>query len=452
MGHPLSSLVVLALTFVPQLVSAACECGYQTHSIKSNDNQVYTDVLESDFLHLKDINAQQDWKRQVWDIPAVGTAPWGRNMTLENVMTNPLPDDGGIKGINGRDPGLELRVSAGEPRGGAVKSGEIATARRDMLYGSFRAGIKYTSQHGTCGAFFFYQSDSGEIDVEFLSKLYQDPAKAADLLLVIHAGPEVPTNELFRPTPLTFRPQDGFHEYRFDWTSERITYYADGQFLWDTTVGVPKQAGGLTLNHWNPGWSNGPPAQDAQMHFSYIKAYFNSSSDASNADYKMRCKDPRDPDLICKANGVSYRTVPDQSSPPDPSKSTVFLSANKGLPADNPAPANPPPPTDPSEPAQPPANPPPPQKKVSPDNRCGGTNGYTCLGSENGNCCTDRMPPTAKILNVSPTLEPVVRHYQQNRNQQTKHQMERHHRVQRQVMNGETPFQQRRRIGKSHLR
>lgn len=81
-------------------------------------------------------------------------------MTLENVMTNPLPDDGGIKGINGRDPGLELRVSAGEPRGGAVKSGEIATARRDMLYGSFRAGIKYTSQHGTCGAFFFVSHEA----------------------------------------------------------------------------------------------------------------------------------------------------------------------------------------------------------------------------------------------------------------------------------------------------
>ncbi|CAL8584759.1 hypothetical protein XPA_010345 [Xanthoria parietina] len=263
MAHLLYSLVVLAYAFVPQLVSAACECGYQTHSIKSNENKVFTDVLESDFLHLKDINAQQDWKRQVWDIPAVGTAPWGRNMTLENVILNPLPGDVGTEGVNGRDPGLELRVSAGEPRRGAVKSGEVATARRDMFYGSFRAGIKYTGQHGTCGAFFFYQSDRGEIDVEFLSKLYQDPAKAADLLLVIHAGPEVSTNELFRPTPLSFRPQDGYHEYRFDWTPERITYYADGQFLWETSVGVPKQAGGLTLNHWSngdPGWSSGLPA------------------------------------------------------------------------------------------------------------------------------------------------------------------------------------------------
>ncbi|KAL8982038.1 MAG: hypothetical protein Q9205_003341, partial [Flavoplaca limonia] len=355
---------LLALALIPQLVSADCECGYRSHSIKSNENPVYTDALESDFLHLADINAQQDWARQVWNIPAVGTAPWGRNATLDNVITNPLPGDVGTTGVKGGDPGLEIRVSAGEPRGGAVKNGEIATIRRDMKYGSFRAGIKYTPQDGTCGAFFFYESDKGEIDVEFLSKLYQDPNKKADLLLVIHADDGVPREELFRPTPVAFRPQDGFHEYRFDWTPDRITYYADGQFLYETKVGVPYRAGGLILNHWSngdPGWSAGPPAKDADMQFSYIKAYFNSSSGAANAEYKSRCKDPNAPNAICK--------VPDQTTPPDPGKATTFLSPNKGLPGDNPSP----PPTSPP-PEQPPPPPAAPQKKVSPDNSCGGQN------------------------------------------------------------------------------
>ncbi|KAL8912802.1 MAG: hypothetical protein Q9171_002260 [Xanthocarpia ochracea] len=369
-------------------VSAACECGYQTRSIKSNENEVFTDVLESDFLHLKDIGAQQDWIRQVWNIPAVGVAPWGRNMTLDNVFTNPLPGDVGTKGVNGGDPGLQIRVTAGERRGGAVKSGEVASARRDMLYGSFRAGIKYTGQNGTCGAFFYYYNDTQEIDFEFLSKLYQDPAKAAALLLIIHAGPEVPKNDLFRPTPVGFRPADGYHEYRFDWTPERVTYYADGKFLWESTRGVPYHAGGLTLSHWSngdPGWSAGPPAKEADMKFSYIKAYFNSSSDTSNKDYKQRCKDPTKPDAVCK--------VPDQTSPPDPNKGTWFLGPNKGLPGNNPPPAKPPPPTSPqpsessesSEPSEPSE---PSQKEVSPDNSCGGSKGYTCLGSENGDCCS----------------------------------------------------------------
>ncbi|KAL8727063.1 MAG: hypothetical protein Q9166_006306 [cf. Caloplaca sp. 2 TL-2023] len=307
-------------------------------------------------------------------------------MTLENVITNPLPGDTGAEGVNGGDPGLELRVSAGEPRGGAVKGAEISTARSDMMYGSFRAGIKYTGQDGTCGAFFWYFNDSQEIDVELLSKLYQTPdTKPADLLLVIHAGASVDTSQLFRPTTVPWFPQDGYHEYRFDWTPEKVTYYADGKFLWETTVGVPFHAGGLILNHWSngdPGWSAGPPQKDAYMEVSYIKAYFNSSDDARNKDFKLRCKDPNDPNRICK--------VPDQTSPPDPRKTTLFLTPNKGLPGNTPPPpVNPnPPPSDPSQPSPPPADPQPVQKPVSPDDTCGGKNGYTCLGSENGNCCS----------------------------------------------------------------
>ncbi|KAL8849381.1 MAG: hypothetical protein Q9221_005619 [Calogaya cf. arnoldii] len=376
MAHRLYTYAVLAaFAVVPRLVSAACECGYQTHSIKSNENPIYTDVLESDFLHLKDLNAQNDWARQIWDIPAVGTAPWGRNMTLENVITNPLPGDVGTTGVNGGDPGLEIRVSAGAPRGSAVKSGEIATVRRDMKYGSFRAGIKYTPQDGTCGAFFFYESDKGEIDFEFLSKLYQDPAKPADLLLVIHADDGVPRNELFRPTPVGFRPAEGYHEYRFDWTPDRITYYADGKFLYETKVGVPYRPGGLILNHWSngdPGWSAGPPAKDAKMEFSYIKAYFNAADDKA---FRERCKDPKDESKICK--------VPDQTTPPDPGSNTVFLSPKKGLYGDVEVPPTSEPPKE-----QPPAPPVEPTKRVSPDNSCGGKEGYTCLGSENGNCCS----------------------------------------------------------------
>ena len=195
--------------------------------------------------------------------------------------------------------------------------------------------------------------------------------------------------DIWKPTTVGFRPADGYHEYRFDWTPERVTFYADGKFLWESTRGVPFHAGGLTLSHWSngdPGWSAGPPAKDAEMKFSYIKAYFNSSSDTSNKDYKQRCKDPSKPDAICK--------VPDQTSPPDPNKSTWFLSPNKGLPDNNPPPAKPPPPTSPkpSEPSPPPSEPSPPsppsQKEVSPDNSCGGSRGYTCLGSENGDCCS----------------------------------------------------------------
>ncbi|KAL9007571.1 MAG: hypothetical protein Q9173_007191, partial [Seirophora scorigena] len=390
---PLSwtSGVTLISLSVPQLVSAACECGYSTHAINTNTNKVYTDVLESDFLRLRDFNAQSDWDRQVWDIPAVGSAKWGKNMTAGNVRMNPGPP-AAEGSVEGGEPGLQLWVSSGAPEGGSVPGGEVATRRRDMLYGSFRAGIKYTGESGTCGAFFWQFDDHAEIDVEFLSKLYVDPANT-DILLVIHAAPEVSTSDLFRPTPVGFRPSVGYHEYRFDWTPDSITYYADSKLIWESKLGVPTHPGGLILNHWSngdPGWSNGPPAKDARMDFSYVKAYFNTTSSDSN--YKLRCRDPQKPDAVC--------TVPDQTSPPDPRQSTTFLSPNKGLPGDPAAPAPAPAPASPGAPDASPAKDPratnadpaapvsDKKKKVTPDATCGGANGYTCLGGDHGDCCS----------------------------------------------------------------
>lgn len=76
-------------------------------------------------------------------------------MTPANVRTNPLSGDTGTEGILGSDPGLQLVVSSGEPRGGDVPGAELSSSRTDMLYGSFRAGFRYIGEGGTCGAFFF---------------------------------------------------------------------------------------------------------------------------------------------------------------------------------------------------------------------------------------------------------------------------------------------------------
>lgn len=46
------------------------------------------------------------------------------------------------------------------------------------------------------------------------------------------------------------------------------------------------------LNHWstgNPGWSGGPPAQDAVLTLSYVKAYFNSSNATRENEWRGAC-------------------------------------------------------------------------------------------------------------------------------------------------------------------
>ena len=142
--HLPSSLIALA----------ACECGYAAHDIHTGETEVYTEILESDFLHLQDISQQKDWVPQVWNMPAVGNAGWGRNHTLDDVMMNPLRTDTGTEGMHGGNPGLQLWVRSGAPKGGYINSAEVASARRDIRYGSFRAGVRYTGEPGTCGSFF----------------------------------------------------------------------------------------------------------------------------------------------------------------------------------------------------------------------------------------------------------------------------------------------------------
>lgn len=121
------------------------------------------------------------------------------------------------------------------------------------------------------------------------------------------------------------------------------------------------------------------------MDISYVKIYFNTTSQASNADYKLRCRDPGDLNVVCEV----------------PGQSATFVTPNKGLPpanGNNPTPPNKP--ADPVPPSPEPVNPtspslspepytPPPSKNVSTDGSCGSAaSGNTCLGSTFGDCCS----------------------------------------------------------------
>lgn len=88
---------------------------------------------------------------------------------------------------------------------------------------------------------------------------------------------------------------DEFHEYRFDWMPDRVSFYFDGQWLWDLVDDIPASGSAIFFKHWSNGavgWSQGPPMKDAVTTIGYFKAYFNSSDPQRNVDYKRRCKDP----------------------------------------------------------------------------------------------------------------------------------------------------------------
>jgi beta-glucanase (GH16 family) len=268
------------------------------------------------------------WAVQAYNIsPRIARGPYGKSAELENVVLNPLPtrNDWTGEGILGGAPGLQLWVRsqqdllavAGDQM---VRVGEIDSMRQDMRYGSFRVGMKMSDIPGTCAAFFWviayldrkravanlvqYRNDSQEIDLEYLSRQANDGLGngKTPINLVIQSPASADANynaintSTFRVQPLPFQPSTGYHEYRFDWTPERIVFFADGKPLQEfanTFDGdSPGAPGTLMVNHWstgNDGWSGGPPTQDAVLTLSYVKAYFNSSNITREAQWHDAC-------------------------------------------------------------------------------------------------------------------------------------------------------------------
>ena len=145
-------LSLLFLFGLVTIVCGDCECGYTVGST------LYTEILETDFLHLQNITLDTDWQPQNYTVtPEASRGPYGKNASLTNVLSNPLGNNNSWSGngVLGGDGGLQLWVRGGVSRDGLVPMAEVDTIRRDMYYGSFRIAMKLTSIPGTCGAFFW---------------------------------------------------------------------------------------------------------------------------------------------------------------------------------------------------------------------------------------------------------------------------------------------------------
>ena len=136
---------------------ATCDCGYSVNSTSALPNAVFTELLESDFLHLENISSNDGWIPQAYNVSAIAArGPLGKSASLANVAANPISNqfDWGGVGAKGGDPGLQLWARA-VIEDGMIGMGEITTERRDVMYGSIRVGMKVSNITGTCAAFFW---------------------------------------------------------------------------------------------------------------------------------------------------------------------------------------------------------------------------------------------------------------------------------------------------------
>ncbi|KAJ4299687.1 hypothetical protein N0V90_004933 [Kalmusia sp. IMI 367209] len=297
-----------------RLANADCECGYSVNKTTDATYQVYTDLMENDFLHTSGDNATEfGWQPQQYNVSANDArGPYGKDFDLANVKLNPLKDSDTWSGASqdGGDAGLQLWVR-GDHSPGLVGSAEVATVREDALYGSFR----------------FY-NNSQEIDMEFLSRQFNGSQGTVQLVLqssqsVIN-GYDASGTSGYQIEHLPFRPDERFHEYRFDWSPDRVIFYVDGQIMHEMTQGIPTSSGHMFMNHWSngdPKWSAGPPAEDTAMTVSYVKAYFNSTDASRHKSHNKQCP-TFDASKVCQ--------IPEQTIAPDGNNAKTYFFSQDG--------------------------------------------------------------------------------------------------------------------------
>ncbi|KAF7955800.1 hypothetical protein EAE96_004723 [Botrytis aclada] len=333
-------IIPIVLSFAGH-ATADCECGYSSFIGDSVEPYIFTDLIESDFLHIPNITFDTDWRRQQFNMSAdAGRGPYGMNYSIEQVTSNPILDENTWSGDGefGVDPGVQLTVGGGDPANGFVQTAEMDSAREDLLWGTYRAAMKLTLTPGTCAAFFWYFNDSQEIDMEFLSSQFNVENNTFPVNLVlqsvqsVQAGYNAAGTGNYIVANLPFNPTTGYHEYRIDFIPGNVIFYADGQILAKmNSTAVPTSPGHMIITQWsngNPLWSSGPPPHDAVISVSYVKAYFNSSDPMRGIALTKRCKDLRAENTIC--------AIPDQTSAPNPvgnngnvSENTYFFSNQK---------------------------------------------------------------------------------------------------------------------------
>ncbi len=214
------------------------------------DKTVYAKCQASDFA-----------KEDIFNNPKWVVSTWGnsnRKHSVDNLWV--------------KDGILTMKVTGGTAQGQVTTGAEFSSTEVDFLYGSYRTMAKTASETGTVNSpLFYYLNDTSEIDVEILSQ--DNPGRFINY--TIHQNNlGSKTHQVYTAG---FDPSADFHEYRFDWTPQGVTYYIDGKPTGVTLTGnIPYQKGRILVNHWtlsDPAWGGGPPVHDAFMYVKYIEIY-----------------------------------------------------------------------------------------------------------------------------------------------------------------------------------
>lgn len=135
---------------------------------------------------------------------------------------------------------LEIKLPANSLNGGEIRSEGLYS------YGSYSTRMKLPHAPSSITGFFLYEPP------DYASEIYNDFSRK--IMFTTYArGKQTHPQTMTLP----FDPTSGFHDYRFDYNSNSVSFYVDGRLMKRWKGGIPKTPMHLYVNAWYPTWLAG---------------------------------------------------------------------------------------------------------------------------------------------------------------------------------------------------
>ncbi|BGP04260.1 hypothetical protein JCM10049v2_000058 [Rhodotorula toruloides] len=173
------------------------------------------------------------------------------------------------------DGALRLKVT-GQSGKGDIKSAEVSTKEKGILYGRVTTRAKASPVPGVCHGFFLYATDNLEVDIELLSSYYTQgrgdsvkPGLQMTNQALTKGGKASNVVVPYPSDPTEFE----WMQYTIEWTKSATIFSFDGKEVGRLTTNVPPSPMAFIWNNWSsgePNWSAGPPTEDSYLLISAV--------------------------------------------------------------------------------------------------------------------------------------------------------------------------------------
>ncbi|KAH6883444.1 concanavalin A-like lectin/glucanase domain-containing protein [Thelonectria olida] len=159
------------------------------------------------------------------------------------------------------------------------QSSGIDFTDESILHLSLRLYVRVSGAPGACAAFFTYENDTQEADIELLTRDNDDVVgfnTQPTLDIHDHYVPDSHWN-MSLPNNIT---RESWIMYRMDWVEDQVVWYVNGVHMANTTVNVPVEPSRLSIALWGNGgtWTgNMTQGESALLEVQWIEMVYNLS-------------------------------------------------------------------------------------------------------------------------------------------------------------------------------